>query len=102
MLIEQEVRARGYCTVGSCTACLWTDRTSSVNKLSHYMEPLLFQPYSMRNGVLGVMGKLVILRLSQDDLNENMKKTRDQVLDHLEVSFWFSEIFMFQKVFCLL
>ena len=41
----------------------------------------------MRNGVLGVMGKLVILRLSQDDLNENMKNTRDQILDHLEVGF---------------
>ena len=49
----------------------------------------LFQPYSMRNGVLGVMGKLVILRLSQDDLNENMKNTRDQILDHLEVSLKF-------------
>ena len=40
----------------------------------------------MRNGVLGVMGKLVVLRLSQDDLTENMKNTRDQILDHLEVS----------------
>jgi hypothetical protein len=41
----------------------------------------------MRNGVLGVMGKLLVLRLSQDDLTENMKNTRDQILDHLEVSY---------------
>ena len=39
----------------------------------------------MRNGVLGVMGNLVVLRLSEDDLTENMKNTRDQILDHLEV-----------------
>ncbi|CAB4045596.1 condensin complex subunit 1-like isoform X1, partial [Paramuricea clavata] len=30
------------------------------------------------------MGKLLVLRLSQDDLTENMKNTRDQILDHLE------------------
>ena len=41
----------------------------------------------MRNGVLGVMGKLVVLRLSEDDLTENMKDTRDQILDHLEVGY---------------
>jgi hypothetical protein len=41
----------------------------------------------MRNGVLGVMGQLLVLRLSQDDLTENMKNTRDQILDHLEVSY---------------
>lgn len=40
----------------------------------------------MRNGVLGVMGEVVILRLSQDELDENSKKTRDQILDRLEVS----------------
>lgn len=39
----------------------------------------------MRNGVLGVMGEVVITRLSQDELDENMKKTRDQILDRLEV-----------------
>ena len=39
----------------------------------------------MRNGVLGVIGELVLKVLSKDDLDANMKNTRDKFLDRLEV-----------------
>ena len=39
----------------------------------------------MRNGVLGVMGEIVIVQLGCDQLDENAKKARDQILDRLEV-----------------
>ncbi|XP_046850199.1 condensin complex subunit 1-like isoform X2 [Xenia sp. Carnegie-2017] len=42
------------------------------------------EPYCMRNGVLGVMGQLIVLRLNGNNLDDNMKKTRDKILDHLE------------------
>ena len=40
----------------------------------------------MRNGVLGVMGEIVMQVLSKDDLDKKAKETRDQLLDTLEVS----------------
>eukprot|EP00794_Sanderia_malayensis_P003745 gene3745-4267_t len=40
--------------------------------------------YSMRNGVLGVIGEIIIKVLSKDDLEPNLKKTRDKLLDRLE------------------
>ena len=39
----------------------------------------------MRNGVLGVMGEIVMKVLSKEELDDNAKKTRDQFLDKLEV-----------------
>ncbi len=39
----------------------------------------------MRNGVLGVIGEIVIKVLSKDDLEQNLKNTRDKFLDRLEV-----------------
>lgn len=45
----------------------------------------VFQSYTMRNGVLGVFGEIVIKVLSKEDLDDNMKKSRESFLDRLEV-----------------
>lgn len=39
----------------------------------------------MRNGILGLMGEIVIKVLSKDDLDSKQKITRDQFMDELEV-----------------
>ena len=39
----------------------------------------------MRNGVLGVFAEIVIKVLSKENLDENMKKSRESFLDKLEV-----------------
>ena len=39
----------------------------------------------MRNGVLSVIGEIVAKVLSRDDLDPNMKNTREKFLDRLEV-----------------
>ena len=39
----------------------------------------------MRNGVLGVFAEIVIKVLSTENLDENMKKSRESFLDKLEV-----------------
>ena len=44
-----------------------------------------YQSYSMRNGVLGVIGEIVSKVLSKEELDERGKKSRDRFLDILEV-----------------
>lgn len=39
----------------------------------------------MRNGVLGVMGEILLKVLSKDSLEDKLKDTRDQFLEKLEV-----------------
>ena len=46
---------------------------------------LSFQSYTMRNGVLGVIGEIVIRVLSKEQLDKKAKTARDQLLDKLEV-----------------
>lgn len=41
----------------------------------------------MRNGILGLMGEIVIKVLSKDDLDSKQKMTREQFMDELEVRF---------------
>ncbi|XP_065053020.1 condensin complex subunit 1-like isoform X1 [Rhopilema esculentum] len=40
--------------------------------------------YSMRNGVLGVIGEIVVKVLSKEGLDANLKNTREKFLDRLE------------------
>lgn len=40
----------------------------------------------MRNGILALMGEIVIKVLSKEDLDDAAKKLRDQLLDKMEVS----------------
>ncbi|XP_061198116.1 condensin complex subunit 1-like [Saccostrea echinata] len=42
------------------------------------------ESYTMRNGVLGVMGEILLKVLSKDDLEDKLKDTRDQFLEKLE------------------
>lgn len=44
------------------------------------------QSYSMRNGILGLMGEIVVKVLCKEDLDDAAKKLRDQLLDKMEVS----------------
>ena len=44
----------------------------------------------MRNGILGVLGEIIIHTLSKEELDVNAKKVRDQMFDHLEVSLPFA------------
>lgn len=39
----------------------------------------------MRNGVLAAMGEILMKALSKEDLDENLKDTRDQFIEYLEV-----------------
>lgn len=39
----------------------------------------------MRNGILGLMGEIVVKVLCKEDLDAAAKKLRDQLLDKLEV-----------------
>ena len=39
----------------------------------------------MRNGILGLMGEIVVKVLCNEDLDDAAKKLRDQLLDKLEV-----------------
>lgn len=45
----------------------------------------LLQFYIMRNGVLGVMGEILLKVLSKDSLEDKLKDIRDQFLEKLEV-----------------
>ena len=40
----------------------------------------------MRNGILGLMGEIVVKVLCKEDLDDAAKKLRDQLLDKMEVS----------------
>ena len=46
------------------------------------------QSYTMRNGVLGVIGEVVGQVLNSPEMDEQAKCTRDQLLDKLEVREW--------------
>ena len=46
---------------------------------------VMFQSYSMRNSILGVLGEMVMRVLSREDLSDIERNTRDQFLDKLEV-----------------
>lgn len=39
----------------------------------------------MRNGILGLMGEIVVKVLCKEDLDDAAKKLRNQLLDKLEV-----------------
>lgn len=52
--------------------------------ISLLMSHLDGDSYTMRNGVLGVFGEIVIKVLSKEDLDDNMKKSRESFLDRLE------------------
>ena len=39
----------------------------------------------MRNGILGLMGEIVVKVLCKEDLDDAAKKLRDQLLEKLEV-----------------
>ena len=49
-------------------------------------QNFFFQSYTLRNGVLGVMGEILLKVLSKDDLDNKMKSTREQFLECLTVS----------------
>lgn len=49
---------------------------------------LYTQSYTMRNGVLGVIGEVVGQVLNSPEMDEQAKCTRDQLLDKLEVRGW--------------
>jgi len=52
--------------------------------ISLLMAHLDGDSYPMRNGVLGVFSEIIIKVLSKEDLDENMKKSRESFLDKLE------------------
>ena len=57
--------------------------------LCSYSDILLslpLQSYSMRNGILGLMGEIVVKVLCKEDLDDVSKKLRDQLLDKMEAS----------------
>jgi condensin complex subunit 1 len=52
--------------------------------LSLLMVHLDNEAYTMRNGVLSVFGEIIAKVLNKEDLDENMKKTRESLLSTLE------------------
>lgn len=68
----------------------------------------------MRNGILSLMGEIVVKVLCKEDLDDAAKKLRDQLLDKMEVSVftlnWFlkkqqgprQNIFLYNMVICKL
>ena len=47
----------------------------------------------MRNGILGLMGEIVVKVLCKEDLDDTAKKLRDQLLDKMEVIICKREIY---------
>lgn len=63
--------------------------TILLKALSSYSDNLFslpLQSYSMRNGILGLMGEIVVKVLCKEDLDDVSKKLRDQLLDKMEAS----------------
>ena len=58
------------------------------------------QCYSMRNGILGLMGEIVVKVLCREDLDDTAKKLRDQLLDKMEVIISKREIYYDLKQNC--
>ena len=52
----------------------------------------------MRNGILGLMGEIIVKVLCKDDLDDAGRKLRDQLLDKMEVLLFY----LFQSVSNLL
>jgi len=50
---------------------------------------VVFQSYTMRNSILGVLGEMISHVLSGEELDSKQKSTRDQFLDKLEVLVFF-------------
>ena len=48
------------------------------------LSPLLSQSYTMRNGVLGVIGEVISQVLNSSQIDQQTKATRDKLLDRLE------------------
>ena len=61
----------------------------SLSRVPLHMHCTLYtQSYTMRNGVLGVIGEVVGQVLNSPEMDEQAKCTRDQLLDKLEVRGW--------------
>lgn len=56
------------------------------SKVMVLVSYLTIQSHFMRNGVLGVFGELIIQVLSGPELSDQQRNTREQLLDHLQVS----------------
>ena len=70
--------------MGSANTCIITRDVCCIHKsCSHNLFHI--QSYTMRNGVLGVIGEVVRQVLNSPELDEQAKCTRDQLLDKLEV-----------------
>ncbi|XP_022328669.2 condensin complex subunit 1-like isoform X1 [Crassostrea virginica] len=63
-----------------------SERVSGVmmSNISVILCHLEGESYTMRNGVLGVMGEILFKVLSKDNLEDKLKDTRDQFLEKLE------------------
>ena len=73
----------------SSFSLLWQGSTVLLKALSSYSDILFslpLQSYSMRNGILGLMGEIVVKVLCKEDLDDVSKKLRDQLLDKMEAS----------------
>jgi condensin complex subunit 1 len=46
---------------------------------------LCFQSYTLRNGVLGMMGEILVHVLSKEGLDNHQKAARDGLFDRLQV-----------------
>ena len=57
-----------------------------MSSYSDILFSLPLQSYSMRNGILGLMGEIVVKVLCKEDLDDVSKKLRDQLLDKMEAS----------------
>ena len=72
--------------VGTAKFRSMTDCITKIVLLLHYplFSSYTTQSYTMRNGVLGVMGETVAGALSSPSLDEQSRITRDKLLDRLE------------------
>ncbi|KAJ7379614.1 meiotic chromosome condensation [Desmophyllum pertusum] len=58
--------------------------TQIIPNISVLLCHLNGESYSMRNGILGLMGEIVVKILCKEDLDDAAKKLRDQLLDKME------------------
>lgn len=54
----------------------------------------------MRNGILSLMGEIVVKVLCKEDLDDAAKKLRDQLLDKMEVSVFTLNWFLKKRFSC--
>lgn len=67
------------------TFCCMMPALIKLECINNVIVIFLLQSYTMRNGVLGVMGEILLKVLSKDSLEDKLKDTRDQFLEKLEV-----------------